>query len=115
MRFTDGFRLAELASGDEARAARANACPSLRDAIAASEPPDRTRWLGEVSTYLRRVPKSDDERVAAILGSPSRFTPRRQYRPPSGLRQHLLRRLRAEPTSVRAAREIAELEGRWDE
>lgn len=117
MRFTDGFRLAELASGDETRRARTRIAEGLREALEASEPEDREgkmRWLRDVTAELRRAPPTSDARVAAILGAPSKLSPRRRYRPGPGLRQHLARWLRAEPTSVRAAREIAELEGRWD-
>ena len=118
MRFTDGFRLAELAAGDESRRARDAIDVGMRDAIEADEPSDReskTRWLKQVTAELRRTPTTTDARAAAILGARSTFEPRRRFRPPSGLKQHLVRWLRSEPSSVRAAREIAELEGRWDE
>lgn len=118
MRFTDGFRLAELAAGDDARRARGQIAASLREAIESSEPQDRERkmhWLRSVTTALGRPPATTDVRVAAILGAPSTHSPRRRYRPAPGLRQHMTRWLRTAATSVRAAREIAELEGRWDE
>ena len=113
MRFTDGFRLAELAGGDEGRA-RTRIASEMREALEAGDPTDRARWLTSSIRELRRPPVSNDERAAAILGASSSFAPRRRYRPPPGLRQHLTRWLRAEPTSVRAKREIDELEGQWD-
>ncbi len=112
---TDGFRLAELASGDETKRARQALATTLLDAIESSDPENRAEWLAKTARALRTRPSTTDPRVAAIVGGSSAFVPRRQYRPPPGLRQHLTRWLRTQSTSVRAAREIAELEDRWDE
>lgn len=112
MRFTDGFRLAELVHGGQST--RAALSDSLRAALESSEPEQRAAWLTRVTTELRELPRDADPRVMAIVGHDSSFAPRRRYRPPPGFRAHLIRMLRAEPTSTRAAREIAELEGGWD-